>query len=125
MESLLYNSWGSFMELLSDYGVMLLIAAQVMFMAVLSMVQLKSQVVEMKMTADAAALTGSTTGVASAVGWLDWVNTYAPALGILVSLVSALIAAIFYYLNYRINKSRTDEEMREELRKEILESMGE
>lgn len=124
MELLFSNFWGSFTESLYDYGVAIIILVQVAFLAGMSLLQLTAKTIELKMTGDAAALTGGTTGLASATGWLDWVNSYAPALGILVSLVSAIIAALFYYLNYRVNKIRSDEEMREELRKEILESMG-
>lgn len=119
MESWLSNFWEWVTAWLSSYGIISLILAQLGFMAFNSIKMLMGSLDEIRMSGDAAALTGGATGVATATGTLDWINMYAPAIGLMISALSALVAAIFYYLNYRINRRQMDERLREEIRAEF------
>lgn len=119
MESDFFSLWGSFTALLSDYFLVLLIIGQIAYIAMESILIMANSKLELRLAGDAAAMTSGTTGIATAGGMLDFINIYAPAIGILISFVSVIIAAIFYILNYRINRKKIDADLRAEIRKEL------
>lgn len=96
-----------------------MIVAEIAILGWASVKTLSGSDIGIRIKADTAALTGGTTGVATATGVLEWVNTYAPALGFIVSVFSGVVAAVFYWLNYSLNRDKRMEEMREEIMKEL------
>lgn len=55
----------------------------------------------LKTLADGATISAISTGVSVRAGWLDVVNTYAPAIGAIATVFFGLIGILFYYLTYK------------------------
>ncbi len=79
-----------------------------------------------KHLADGATTLAVSTGASSYFGWFTFINTNAPGIGVLLSLVFGVVGLIFYYLTWKkstladSNKDRLDEhiiETREEFTK--------
>ena len=78
-----------------------------------------------KHLADGATTLAVSTGASSYFGWFTFLNSNAPGIGVLLSLVFGVIGLVFYYLTWRKstladdNKDRLDahiEETREEFK---------
>lgn len=103
----------------TELGVVCLIVIQLAILSFNSMKLMLNNVAEVRMAADASTLTAGMTGVATASGMLNWINSNAPALGVILSALSLLVALIFYILNYRLNRKQMDERLRDEILKEL------
>ena len=53
-----------------------------------------------KVLADGTATLAVGGGIASKLGWFEFINANAPGLGVLASCLFGIVATIFYYLTY-------------------------
>lgn len=119
MESSSSSFWEYLMGFYTELGVVFLIVFQLAVLSFNSIKLMLGNVAEVRMAADASTLTAGMTGVATASGMLSWINSNAPALGVILSALSLLVALIFYILNYRLNRKQMDERLRDEILKEL------
>ena len=73
-----------------------------------------------KALADGATISAVSTGASSYFGWFTFINTNAPGIGVLLSLIFGSIGLIFYYLTWK--KSTLADSNRDRLDEHIIET---
>lgn len=73
-----------------------------------------------KVLADGAAASAVSLGAATNLGWFDFVNDNAPALGFIASCIFGTIATVFYLMTY--SKATQADQNKKDLQDHIVET---
>ena len=73
-----------------------------------------------RVLADGAAASAVSLGAATKLGWFEFINTNAPALGFLASCIFGIIATVFYLMTY--SKATQSDQNKKDLQAHIKET---
>lgn len=73
-----------------------------------------------RVLADGAAASAVSLGAATKLGWFDFINANAPALGFIASCIFGTIATVFYLMTY--SKATQADQNKKDLKAHIIET---